>query len=306
VAGEETQGSIAWPVKRRELVKFVVDSRKWNNFQMRDGDIVICTWSKAGTNWLQQVVGQLVFGGAEGIFGSDVSPWIDFRLAPDEPGRAAAMTHRRVLKTHLPIDTNVYSPKAKYIYIGRDGRDTYWSWHNHHANFTPEVLAEISALYPDEPPIGHPNPDIRLAFLDWLDRDAYPNWPFWPHIQGWFDARDLPNLKLVHFANLKADLAGQIDSIAKFLEIPIDPARRAQIIEHCTFDYMRQTAIEENKPDPALKGAAATFFHKGTNGRWRDVLTADDIARYEAEVGRHLTPEAAVWLETGRLPGDGS
>ena len=72
MAGEDTQGSIAWPVKRRELVKFVVDSRKWNNFQMRDGDIVICTWSKAGTNWLQQVVGQLVFGGAEGIFGSDV------------------------------------------------------------------------------------------------------------------------------------------------------------------------------------------------------------------------------------------
>jgi hypothetical protein len=32
------------------------------------------------------------------------------------------------------------------------------------------------------------------------------------------------------------------------------------------------------------------------------VLTADDIARYEAEVAKNLTPDAAQWLATGRLP----
>ena len=30
--------------------------------------------------------------------------------------------HRRFLKTHLPVDALKYLPKAKYIYIGRDGR----------------------------------------------------------------------------------------------------------------------------------------------------------------------------------------
>ena len=44
-----------------------------------------------------------------------------------------AQTHRRFLKTHLP-DALVFSPKAKYIYIGRDGRDVVWSMHNHHVN----------------------------------------------------------------------------------------------------------------------------------------------------------------------------
>ena len=298
----EDTTSIVWPTKQRELVKWVVDSRKWNDFRMRDDDIVISTWSKSGTNWMQQIVGQLLFNGPDRIYDHDATPWTDFRLAPDEPGRADALTHRRFLKTHLPIDTIVYSPKAKYIYIGRDGRDAYWSWHNHHSHFTPEALAELSALYPDEPPFGYPNPDVRLAFLDWLDSDGYPNWPFWSHVQGWFDARDLPNLKLVHFANLKADLPGQIEEIADFLAIPIDPAQRDAIIEHCTFDYMRRKAIELNRPDPGLKGAAATFFHKGTNGRWRDVLSDEDIARYEAYAAAQLTADAARWLETGRLP----
>ena len=45
-----------------------------------------------------------------------------------------AQTHRRFLKTHLPVDALVFSEKAKYIYIGRDGRDVVWSLYNHHAN----------------------------------------------------------------------------------------------------------------------------------------------------------------------------
>ena len=230
---------IVWPVKQREIVKFVCDSRLWNDFEMRDDDIVIATWAKAGTNWMQQIVGQLVFDGAEGLYtGVDHSPWIDFRLNPGGP-TAAAQTHRRFLKTHLPIDTLPYSRTAKYIYIGRDGRDAYWSWHNHHANLQPEFFVAINALDPGEPLIPYPDPDMRIAFNAWLDSDAYPHGPFWSHVQGWFDARKLPNLRLLHFANLKADLPGEVRKLAAFLEIDVDDAKWPTILEHCSFDYMR-------------------------------------------------------------------
>jgi aryl sulfotransferase len=291
---------INWPVKTRELVKWVCDSRQWNEFEMRDDDIVISTWSKTGTNWTQQIVGQLVFGGAPGLYtGAEYSPWIDFRLNPGKPF-ADAQTHRRFLKSHLPIDTLPYSRTAKYIYIGRDGRDVYWSWHNHYANFAPGILEAIGSLYPDEPPIPYPNPDMRVAFNEWLDRDAYPNWPFWSHVQGWFDARDLPNLHLMHFANLKADPEGEIRKVAAFLDIEVADDAWPVILHHCSFDYMRSLAME--KDDPILTGGAATFFNKGTNGRWRDVLTAEDLARYDAAVKQNLSQEAARWLETGKLP----
>jgi aryl sulfotransferase len=300
--GNTMIATVEWPVKRCELVKFVIDSRKWNGFEFRDDDIVIATWAKSGTTWMQQIVGQLIFGGEPDLYGVDRSPWPDFRLVPDMLERAQAQTHRRYLKTHLPIESLVYSPKAKYLYIGRDGRDCYWSWHNHHANFTQETLDRISAFYPDEPPASYPNPDIRLAFHEWLDRDAYPNWPFWSHVQGWFDARHLPNLKLVHFADLKADLRGEIEKIAAFLEIEVDPALWPAILEHCSFDYMKRLAAQNERHRQVFKGGGATFINKGSNGRWRDVLTDEDNAKYQAEVARHLTPEAAVWLETGRLP----
>jgi aryl sulfotransferase len=295
------QESVTWPVKQRELTMWVADSRRWNGFEFRDDDIVISTWSKTGTTLMQQIVGQLIFNGAPRVDRGEHSPWPDFILTPDARQKAEALTHRRYLKTHLPIDALVYSPRAKYIYIGRDGRDVYWSWHNHHMGFNPEVLAHISSFYPGQPAYTYPNPDVRLAFLDWLDRDAWPNWPFWPHVQGWFDARHLPNLKLVHFANLKADLEGQIREIAAFLGIAVDPEVMPAILEHCSIDYMRADAIASG-PGRIFKEGGKTFFNKGTNGRWRDVLTAEDLARYQAEVERNLTPDCVRWLETGELP----
>jgi aryl sulfotransferase len=50
------------------------------------------------------------------------------------------------------------------------------------------------------------------------------------------------------------------------------------------------------------KDGANTFFNKGTNGRWRDVLAADDLALYDAAVKKTLPEDCARWLERGGSP----
>ena len=50
----------ALPRKTREQQWAVWDSTRLNDFAWRDDDILICTWSKAGTTWVQQLVAQLV------------------------------------------------------------------------------------------------------------------------------------------------------------------------------------------------------------------------------------------------------
>ena len=128
--------SIAWPQKTREMHNHHFDSTIWNDLRFRDDDIVIATHVKSGTTWLQQIVSQLLFDGEEGLEVATMSPWLDLRVPPKEVKlpEVEAQTHRRFLKTHLPVDALVYSPKAKYIYISRDGRDIVWSMYNHHAN----------------------------------------------------------------------------------------------------------------------------------------------------------------------------
>ena len=142
--------STASPVKIRELHNHHFDSTIWNDFNFRDDDIIISTYAKSGTTWVQQIVAQLLFNGEEGMEVAEMSPWLDLRVPPKEVKLplVEAQTHRRFLKTHLPVDALVFSEKAKYIYIGRDGRDVLWSMFNHH---TTANDAWYEALNPHEP-----------------------------------------------------------------------------------------------------------------------------------------------------------
>ena len=56
--------------------------------------------------------------------------------------------------------------------------------------------------------------------------------------------------------------------------------------------------IERGK-EFAFKGH---FFHKGVNGRWRDVLTQADCEEYNKVALAELGPECAHWLATGQMP----
>ena len=293
------------PRKQREMMNHHMDSTVWNDFQFRDDDIVIATWGKSGTTWLQQIVGQMIFGGSDEVNINDLSPWVDLRVPPkaDKLAQLEAQTHRRFLKTHLAVDALVFSPRAKYIYIGRDGRDVLWSMYNHHARAN-DLWYETVNDSPGRvgPPIERPCADIRQYFHEWLDGDGYPFWPFWPNVQSWWDIRQLPNVRLLHFNNLKADLAGEMRHLAAFLEMDIDAAAWPGIVERCSFDYMKNNA-EKVVPmaGAVFEGGGQVFINKGVTGRWRDILTADDIAKYESLAAAGLSPDCAHWLATGEL-----
>jgi aryl sulfotransferase len=293
------------PVKTREMHSHHFDSTIWNDFTFRNDDIVIATYGKSGTTWVQQIVAQLLFNGADDLPVAEMSPWLDLRVPPKEVKLPAveAQTHRRFLKTHLPVDALVFSDKAKYIYIGRDGRDVVWSMYNHHANANQlwyEALNDTPGLV--GPPIKPPPASITQYYHEWLDNDGYPWWAFWENIRSWWEIRELPNVMLLHFGNLKRDLAGEMRRIAEFLDIPVDEARWESILQHCSFDYMKQNATNSVPLAGAFwDGGAQTFINKGTNGRWRDVLSAEEVAKYERLAAQQLDAECAHWLATGEM-----
>lgn len=111
-----------WPVKTHEVRNHHLDTRIWNNFQFRDNDIVIATWAKSGTTWVQQIVSQLIFSGADEVCPLDRSPWLDMRIAANEETLALldAQTHRRFIKTHAPIDFDSPQSKGK-VHLHRSG-----------------------------------------------------------------------------------------------------------------------------------------------------------------------------------------
>lgn len=289
------------PVKTREMHNHHFDSTMWNGFSFRDDDIVIASYAKSGTTWLQQIVGQMIFDGAPPGPVGDMSPWVDLRVPPRHVKLPTieAQTHRRFLKTHLPVDALNFSPKAKYIYIGRDGRDVVWSLYNHHKNANAafyEALNESPGLV--GPKITPPTKDVVGYFRDWLETDGEPFWSLWENLRNWWAIRGLENVMLVHYADLKRDLPGEAKRIAGFLGL--DPQNWPVILEHCSFTHMKANAAASAPLGGAFwDGGAETFIHKGTNGRWQGELAATDIAAYEARALAELGPDCAAWLAGG-------
>ncbi|MGH1419190.1 MAG: sulfotransferase domain-containing protein [Hyphomicrobiaceae bacterium] len=294
-----------WPKKTREMQNHHFDSTIWNDYKFRDDDIIISTYAKSGTTWMQQIVSQLIFNGEENLPTADMSPWLDLRVPPkaEKLPEVEKQTHRRFLKTHLPVDAIVFSPKAKYIYIARDGRDVAWSFFNHHTNANEHYYEAINDT-PGRvgPAFEKPADNVVDYFRGWLENDGHPYWPFWENVKTWWDIKDLPNVMLIHFQELKNDLPGEIRKIAEFLDIPIDEEKWPEIVEHCTFDYMKKNAASTVPLGGAIwEGGATTFIHKGTNGRWTSMLTDEDNQRYEAKAKEELGEACAKWLATGKM-----
>jgi len=293
------------PRKTRELHSHHFDSTIWNDLKFRDNDIVISTYAKSGTTWMQQIIAQMIFGGDPGLEVAEMSPWLDLRVPPKEVKLpiVEAQRHRRFLKTHLPVDALVFSPKARYLYIGRDGRDVVWSLYNHHVNANAVWYAALNDT-PGRvgPPIGPPPSDIRRYWREWMDNDGFPFWPFWENVRSWWEIRELPNVLFVHFESLKRDMQAEMRRIAAFLEIDVDASRWNDIVEYCSFDWMKRNATKSVPLAGAFWDAGAeVFINKGVNGRWRDTLTPSDVAEYEARAVEELGRECAAWLATGAM-----
>lgn len=291
------------PQKKRDIQNHHLDSKIWDEFQFRDDDIIIGTYAKSGTTWMQQIVSQLIFNGEKDLPVAEMSHWVDLRVPPKEVKIPIIeqQKHRRFLKTHLPVDALVFSGKAKYIYLARDGRDVVWSLYNHHINANNTWYDTLNNT-PGRvgAPIGLPESDPSAYFENWLNNDGAPFWSFWENIRTWWDVRHLPNVKLVHFADLKADTLGQIREIADFLDIEINEETIDDIVKHCSFEYMKSHADKSAPLGGAFwEGGARTFFHKGLNGRWKQDLSIDLSEQYEQTALKQLGDACSTWLKQG-------
>ena len=295
------------PVRSR-----IFDSAGWDEFPLRGDDIVISTYPKCGTTWMQRIVGMLVFGSAEPFPVQDVSPWPDFRMIPPEAVRelGAGQVHRRFLKSHLPFDALPFYQGVKYIHVARDGRDAALSFYNHKANYTPQVVERMLEISRDDPKFGDTftvvASDPSDHFHDWLaggeDTLGDPGASYFVVENSFWAARHEPNVLLVHYNDLKSDRAGEMRRIADFLDIDIAEQVWPELVEAAGFDAMKK-ASEALMPAAGntWKGGGKTFLNKGTNGRWHDIYSAEDLAFYDKQVAAEFSPALAAWCEHGRL-----
>lgn len=291
------------PIPVDSLVPYrsaVADNRRWASFEPRPGDVFVCTPAKCGTTWMQTILASLFWpdGKAPGPV-LEIAPWIEFEVDPIEEvlARLEAQRHRRFIKTHTPADGIPFFPDAKYIFVARDGRDAFMSMCNHLERFKDDVREGLNAKAASDgvPPLPPWDGDIHGFFQVWLGMLGMLE-----HVATFWERRRDPNVLLVHFNDLKADLAGEMRRVADFLDVQVPEAQWPAVVERCTFESMRERGPEIAPFEKLFEGGAKGFIFKGTNGRWKDVLTAEELETYADRVAQVMGPDAARWLEQGR------
>ncbi len=301
----------------RHIRDWIADSARWNRYRPRPGDVIIATAPKVGTTWMQQIVRLLIFQNPAPTSIKDLSPWLDARF--QMPLDAAlemleGQTHRRFLKSHLPFDALPVYDEVRYIHVSRDPRDAAMSFSNHYNSFTPAALDKFDEIGNSDETIGRPYPrapaDPRGFFLEWLGREGGDGATasaarFFETECSYWAERNRPNLLLVHYNDLKADLEGEMRRVSQYLDIAVPEALWPALVTAATFDQMKADGgALMSGAERIFKGGHESFLHKGTNGRWREVLTEADLKLYETRAAAALSPGLRVWLEGGRVAGD--
>jgi aryl sulfotransferase len=228
---------------------------------------------------------------------AQLSRWLDMKITPVEDVIAGfeAQGHRRVIKTHTPLDGIPYFENVSYVYCGRDPRDIFMSMQHHMSNIDMERVAGMLASQGLEvsPPPGEPPADVNTRFAFWLTHGTFP-WeqdgaPYWSplnHVRTFWHYRHLPNIHFHHFADLKKDLEGQM----------------RRLVKAATFDQMKANADRiAPEADHRIWKSAESFFNKGENEQWRAALSTESAELYRQVTRERYDPDMLEWMEDGSL-----
>jgi aryl sulfotransferase len=298
---------------------WLIDSDRWRAFRPRSGDVVVATYPKSGTTWMQRILSLLIFRSGEPVALDSLFPWLEVNRRPIEEVVAGleAQEHRRSVKTHVPFDAIPRLDGVKFIHVARDGRDVAMSYHDHCMAYRPAALARMDAVGLADPSLGKPYPRVDPSavayFHNWLtvsaidgQSDGTPYLSYFAYEKSFFDSRSNPQLLFVHYNDLRVDLVGEMRRIVDFIGADIPSDEVATLAGFATFDSMSRDAAKL-VPEYARNfgGSTLPFINKGGAGRWRGVFQAADLALFEKKLRTAMPEPYADWLLAGRIASGG-
>ena len=221
----------AWIKLMQHRLSLMMTERGVNhglNFKPRSDDVIVVTWPKCGTTWMQQILHQLRSGGDMSFDEiSDVVPYIEHAYDVEIDLGAEQQYQPRCYKSHKWYPD---CPKgAKYIAICREPCATFFSFFNFYNGwFFERGQVSLHEFIEDYLLIdmGVPKTKQQLA-------------SYFVHLLSWWKHRNDPNVLFLFFEDMKDDLESTVRTVAAFIEIN-DEERIKQAVEMSSFEFMKQ------------------------------------------------------------------
>ncbi|GBL76571.1 Sulfotransferase family cytosolic 1B member 1 [Araneus ventricosus] len=274
------------PWCKRENVEKTMD------YLPRNGDIILTSYPKTGSNWLQYIVLQII---SKGEYFPSLNDCLYSKVPLMElmgPEAIDNMRGSRIYRTHYRYDVVQKNPKSKVLYIYRKPEDTLISWCHFYQSVQEEQI------------------NLDEFFEDFLEgKVQYGN--YFDHVLSYLAHKDDDNLLLISYEKLHANRKEEILRMAKFLgeefyqSLSNNESLLEEIIVHTSFDYMKKNLVftlPHNKPSEASADESErviNYFRKGTVGDGKKSLSLDQLQRLQKRVVETIkdTEVLKQWLD---------
>ncbi|XP_061830776.1 sulfotransferase family 5A, member 1 [Nerophis lumbriciformis] len=237
----------------------------------QDTDVLIVSYPKSGTTWMQQIVTLISNKGephvSQTVPNWALAPWLEHHYADQ---LLQTLKPPRVLTTHLPhhmLGHALRTSRAKVIYVSRNPKDTAVSFYHFHklANFLPDAGSFQEFL--DQFLEG------TLHFGSWFD-----------HVKGWTsELGKTPNLLHVTYEEMSMDLHGAIKKVSSFLQRPLAEDEVLSCVRHCSFSSMKENKMSNytQVPREIMDHSKGAFMRRGKVGDWKNLFTQEHNQHFD-------------------------
>lgn len=190
-------------------------------FRPRPSDVLIATYPKSGTTWMQQIVhGLRTAGDMDFDEITAVAPWIEMAHDMGIDLDADHVARPRAFKTHWRGDE--VPQGCRYIAVIRDPRDVAVSFFH----FFEGWMFEADSIPFDT--------FVRDFFVPGSRSGRY-----WEHLLSWWEYRSRDDTLLLSFEDMKADLPGAVRRVAAFLRLDVPSETLEVATRQATIGFMK-------------------------------------------------------------------
>uniref|UniRef100_H9GTY2 Sulfotransferase n=1 Tax=Anolis carolinensis TaxID=28377 RepID=H9GTY2_ANOCA len=236
-------------------------AQQWDpieNFQARPDDLLISTYPKAGTTWMQEIVDLILARG-------DVEkarraptyiriPFLEICSPPPVPSGVSYLVNApspRVIKTHLPfqlVPKSFWENNCKVIYVARNAKDNV-----------------VSYFFFDQMNVTQPEPGPWEGYIKKFmeGKVAWGSW--YDHVRRYWDEKEKHKILYVFYEDMKEDLAQEVRRVMNFLEVDLPEEIVQKIVHHTSFQVMKDNPMANysSVPDCIFDKAKGKFMRKG-------------------------------------------
>uniref|UniRef100_A0A2I3MW57 Sulfotransferase n=1 Tax=Papio anubis TaxID=9555 RepID=A0A2I3MW57_PAPAN len=256
------------------------------SFEAKPDDLLICTYPKAGTTWIQEIVDMIEQNGdvekCQRAIIQHRHPFIEW-ARPPQPSETGfhhvAQVGLELLSSSNPPASTSQSTKitdllppsfwennCKFLYVARNAKDCMVSYYH---------FQRMNHMLPD--------PGTWEEYFETFINGKVVWGSWFDHVKGWWEMKDRHQILFLFYEDIKRNPKHEIRKVMQFMGKNLDETVLDKIVQETSFEKMKENPMTNRSTvsKSIMDQSISSFMRKGTVGDWKNHFTVAQNERFD-------------------------